>query len=435
MHELAKRGMAFAVTTGGLLLAGAGYASAEQATVGGAATAHGLRQDDAGRSASATAQLSGTRAVAGVGGARATVGTGGILSGNDIQIPATVGVNACGNSVTALGTSSTGASCAITTPGVATTSGSAPGVLSGNALQLPITLPINLCGNSVLVGGLAASAGGTSCTIGPAAGTTTSSSVENSASATSSSAAASTNASVNDTTATQSGLGSGNAVQLPIGAPVNTCGTAVTTIGVQSAAAATATSCQSELPGATAPSTSDQVPQSADTSSTQIAAPSAVPGTVDDTQKTDVTPTALTPDAKKSGTTADAALPPDVAPPAIIVPPADAAAPAVTAPSAEGATVPAAAPDAGPAAPAQIAPQPVAVPAVTAHPAVVWPRPAAPQHSTGTKPLTCTPQLGLSAQTKALGGGEGSQLNGLGLAATGFASGTGLRLLRHKRRR
>jgi len=432
MHELAKRGMAFAVTTGGLLLAGAGYASAEQATVGGAATVHGLRQDDAGRSASATAQLSGTRAVAGVGGAQATVDTGGILSGNDIQIPATVGVNACGNEVTALGTSSTGASCAITTPGVATTPGPASGVLSGNALQLPITLPINLCGNSVLVGGLATAAGGTSCTIGPAAGTTTSSSVENSASAASSSAAA-TNASVSDTTATQSGLGSGNAVQLPIGAPVNACGTVVTAIGVQSAA--TATSCQSELPGATMSSTSGQIPQSADTSSTQIAAPPAVPGTADEKQKTDVTPTALTPDAKKSGTTPDAALPADVAPPAIIVPPADAAAPAGTAPSVEGATAPATTPNAGPDAPAQLAPQPVAVPAVTAHPAVVWPRPVAPQHSTGTKPLTCTPQLGLSAQTKALGGGEGSQLNGLGLAATGFASGTGLRLLRHKRRR
>ncbi|KOU76079.1 MULTISPECIES: chaplin [unclassified Streptomyces] len=128
-------------------------------------------------------------AVAGVGGfahADADASGGaerspGLLSGNLVQLPVNVPVNACGNTVSVVGLLNPAAGNRCTnaseggggahsdrstshrsTPtagngGGAVASGQtkdSPGVLSGNGLQLPVDLPVNISGNSVNVVGI-----------------------------------------------------------------------------------------------------------------------------------------------------------------------------------------------------------------------------------------------------------------------------------------
>ncbi|WP_420706914.1 chaplin family protein [Streptomyces sp. NRRL F-2664] len=127
-------------------------------------------------------------AVAGVSGlAHADADAGGtaerspgLLSGNLVQLPVDVPVNACGNTVNVVGllNPAAGNRCANasqgggahagqstshrSTPaagngGGATADGrtnGSPGVLSGNGIQLPVDLPVNVSGNSVNVVGI-----------------------------------------------------------------------------------------------------------------------------------------------------------------------------------------------------------------------------------------------------------------------------------------
>ncbi|MEV7202445.1 chaplin [Streptomyces griseoluteus] len=120
----------------------------------------------------------------------AAVGSPGVLSGNTVQAPVSVPLNACGNSVDVVGllNPAFGNACANTgsdngggavsnggsgsKTGGSSTAGSkaggtraggvagggatahsvtegSPGVLSGNGIQLPVDLPVNACGNSV----------------------------------------------------------------------------------------------------------------------------------------------------------------------------------------------------------------------------------------------------------------------------------------------
>ncbi|MFF1275677.1 chaplin [Streptomyces marokkonensis] len=89
----------------------------------------------------------------------------GVLSGNNVQAPVHVPVNACGNTVTAFGalneasdntcvnSSGTsgdkhGESAGGGAHAVGGTKGS-PGVISGNNVQAPVHAPVNACGNSV----------------------------------------------------------------------------------------------------------------------------------------------------------------------------------------------------------------------------------------------------------------------------------------------
>ncbi|MEV0318831.1 chaplin [Streptomyces sp. NPDC050658] len=86
----------------------------------------------------------------------------GILSGNSVQAPLEVPVNACGNTADAAAAlnPTTGNSCAnsggSTNPQerpAATTAaegeaGRSPGILSGNSVQAPVKVPVNLCGNT-----------------------------------------------------------------------------------------------------------------------------------------------------------------------------------------------------------------------------------------------------------------------------------------------
>ncbi|MFD7551905.1 chaplin [Streptomyces sp. NPDC059578] len=114
----------------------------------------------------------------------AAVGSPGAVSGNTIQLPVHVPVNACGNTVNVVGllNPAAGNTCAnrggseaapggygdpaapggqvgsgTSNGGGSTAEGAAvgsPGVISGNGVQLPIDLPVNVSGNSVNVVGV-----------------------------------------------------------------------------------------------------------------------------------------------------------------------------------------------------------------------------------------------------------------------------------------
>ncbi|MFF4348269.1 chaplin family protein [Streptomyces sp. NPDC001530] len=102
----------------------------------------------------------------------------GVLSGNTVQVPLHVPVNVCGNTVNVVGalnpamgnkcanqggSSSSGGSGGARADG--RTSGS-PGVGSGNTVQVPIDVPVNACGNSVNVIGIGNPAMGNDCANG-----------------------------------------------------------------------------------------------------------------------------------------------------------------------------------------------------------------------------------------------------------------------------
>ncbi|MET9076871.1 chaplin [Streptomyces sp. NPDC004232] len=108
-------------------------------------------------------------------------GSPGLISGNGIQLPVDLPVNACGNTVDVVGllNPAMGNRCANTgghTKDRAATSGGAaahgaahdsPGVLSGNGVQLPVDLPVNISGNSVNVVGIGNPAVGNTSVNGP----------------------------------------------------------------------------------------------------------------------------------------------------------------------------------------------------------------------------------------------------------------------------
>ncbi|MEU8586314.1 chaplin [Streptomyces sp. NPDC048664] len=98
----------------------------------------------------------------------------GVLSGNVVQVPVHVPVNVCGNTVNVLGllNPSAGNACGNTGGGhTGATTGShasghthhSPGVGSGNTVQVPVDVPVNACGNSVNVIGLGNGATGDHC--------------------------------------------------------------------------------------------------------------------------------------------------------------------------------------------------------------------------------------------------------------------------------
>ncbi|MGA5202415.1 chaplin [Streptomyces variegatus] len=89
----------------------------------------------------------------------------GVLSGNSVQVPVDVPVNLCGNTVNVIAALNTafGNSCGNIShkskdhdagaDASAVVKGS-PGVLSGNNVQVPLEVPVNACGNNVDGGAL-----------------------------------------------------------------------------------------------------------------------------------------------------------------------------------------------------------------------------------------------------------------------------------------
>ncbi|MFH8618489.1 chaplin [Streptomyces sp. NPDC017979] len=140
--------------------------------------------------------LGGSYAQADSGAFGAATNSPGVASGNNVQVPVNVPVNACGNSVDVVGllNPAFGNECANTsakpkpvsnpapgtgTPGTATPVGggsqtgggahagggtaNSPGVGSGNNIQAPVDVPVNACGNTVDVISLLNPAFGNDC--------------------------------------------------------------------------------------------------------------------------------------------------------------------------------------------------------------------------------------------------------------------------------
>ncbi|MEU4264860.1 chaplin [Streptomyces argenteolus] len=170
MRQVTRKGLITMAAAGGVLALGGGYAHADAGASGGASNSPG------------------------------------VLSGNSIQVPIDIPVNACGNSVNVGGllNPTSGNDCGNGSAGAghghapdhgapsghgsgssgssgsgsnvsgheaqdggagtgrhrapgATAQGAAkgsPGVGSGNQVQVPVEIPVNLCGNSITIGGL-----------------------------------------------------------------------------------------------------------------------------------------------------------------------------------------------------------------------------------------------------------------------------------------
>ena len=183
MHHSTKRRVVLGMTTGGLLIGGLGM---------------GVAQAD-------TAANGGTSA------------SPGLLSGNLIQIPVSIPVNVCGNSISVVGVldSATGNSCTNAGSAGSTANGgssNSPGVGSGNTIQIPVSVPVNVCGNSVAGVGVGNSASDNHCSNGSGSG--------------------SSGSTANGGSSNSPGVGSGNTIQVPVTAPVNVCGNQVSVIGI-----------------------------------------------------------------------------------------------------------------------------------------------------------------------------------------------------------
>ncbi|MFF2044325.1 chaplin family protein [Kitasatospora sp. NPDC058170] len=143
MRNVAKKGILTAVATGSVLASTAGYAYAGAEAQGGA------------------------------------VGSPGVASGNSVQVPVDVPINACGNTADVIGALNPafgnrcansdrrgGSGHAAHTASGSSASGTAagsPGVASGNSVQAPVHIPVNACGNSVDVVGVGNPAFGNGC--------------------------------------------------------------------------------------------------------------------------------------------------------------------------------------------------------------------------------------------------------------------------------
>ncbi|HET9173614.1 MAG TPA: chaplin [Actinospica sp.] len=183
MHHSTKRRVVLGMTTGGLLIGGLGMGVAQADTAASGGTAD----------------------------------SPGILSGNLIQIPVSIPVNVCGNSVSVVGVldSASGNTCSNAGSTGSTANGGAsnsPGVGSGNLIQIPVSVPVNVCGNDVSVVGVGDSASGNHCSNGSGPG--------------------STGGTANGGSSNSPGVGSGNTVQVPVSAPVNACGDEVSVVGI-----------------------------------------------------------------------------------------------------------------------------------------------------------------------------------------------------------
>ncbi|BFV55928.1 LAXTG-anchored chaplin ChpA [Kitasatospora sp. CMC57] len=139
MRQVAKRGILTAVATGSVLASASGYAYASSDAQGSATNSPGVG------------------------------------SGNNIQAPVDIPVNACGNTVSVVGllnpamgndcanTSASGKGAETRDAGAHGGAAHSPGVASGNNIQAPVSVPINACGDSVNVVGVGNPAFGNHC--------------------------------------------------------------------------------------------------------------------------------------------------------------------------------------------------------------------------------------------------------------------------------
>ncbi|GAA2607904.1 chaplin family protein [Actinomadura fulvescens] len=147
----------------------------------------------------------------GPGAGQRTSGERGVGSGNQVNIPVSAPVNACGNAVALFGSSEAGCkggSKVVNGQGGGSGSGQqtsgASGAVAGNQVHAPISAPINICGNAAAVLGdaVAGCEGGAKVKNGGRTG-------------------------AGQSTSGQSGVVAGNQVNAPISAPISACGNAV----------------------------------------------------------------------------------------------------------------------------------------------------------------------------------------------------------------
>jgi hypothetical protein len=189
MHGFAKRGLALAAATSGLVLATAGIAAAD-------ATATGTSSNSGGLGSGNTANIAGSIPVNACGNqallialkdvdapqmckiedstmATATGSSSwspGIIAGNVADAALSVPVNACGNQAGAISVHAwTGMNQCRITGGDATATGSSVhsgGIIAGNVINGALSVPVNACGNQVDVIGFADKVAGSDCSIG-----------------------------------------------------------------------------------------------------------------------------------------------------------------------------------------------------------------------------------------------------------------------------
>ncbi|WP_042170860.1 chaplin [Streptomyces sp. NBRC 110035] len=180
----------------------------------------------------------------------------GVLSGNNVQAPIEVPVNACGNTIGAASAlnAASGNTCVngshqddrsdhrasgtsqdrsdggggAYAEGVAKDS---PGVASGNNVQAPVHAPVNACGNSVNVVGALNEASDNTCVNGSHQDDRS----DHRASGTSQDRSDG-GAYAEGVAEGSPGVLSGNLIQLPVHAPVNACGNSVNVIGLLNSA-------------------------------------------------------------------------------------------------------------------------------------------------------------------------------------------------------
>ena len=181
--------------------------------------------NDCANSGGATASggsSTGTNASGGSSAGGSSSHSPGIGSGNTVQLPVNVPINACGLSVNVIGAHdgakgnecSNGGGSGTGNGGGSSATGSSsdsPGIASGNTVQVPINVPVNLCGDTVNVIGLHNSAKDNEC---------------------SNSGGNGGGSSATGSSSDSPGILSGNTVQLPIDVPVNACGDTVNVIGL-----------------------------------------------------------------------------------------------------------------------------------------------------------------------------------------------------------
>jgi hypothetical protein len=432
MYNTAKRGVAFAVATGGLLLTGPGYASADAAAEVGVPGAPVTAAADVAAqgtvrvgAAGLQSPLPGRAAVgalaAQAAAARISAATGDVLSGNSVNLPVSLGANVCGNEVAVTGVATDGRGCTAARPApaaaAATRSARPGGVLSGNTVLAPINVPVNLCGNIAAVAALAGGVRGAGCST-PAAGQGAST-----AGADLGAGAADAADAVGTPTKASAALGglgiaglgglgvlpalgvggvglsavagdllSGNTVNVPINVPVNVCGNTVAAVAATTSAAVTCSyttgvSMQSQSVSMQ-PAQNTSTSQSAETSPSTASSGTVMPvsGSPDTAAQTAAAPNTPVPNTPVPNTASSSAVSMDTTTPA---------SPA----SACGAQLPIN-PPAAPAVvttPLPAAPAVAALPPIEVHPEVIWPRPELPQ----TAVAAAVPQAEPHAQTVA----------------------------------
>jgi hypothetical protein len=185
MRQVTRKGLITVAAAGGVLALGGSYAQADSGALGESSNSPGL------------------------------------LSGNSVQAPVHVPVNACGNTVDVVGllNPTFGNKCANVSEsgpnggggsGAEGSVSNSGGIASGNQVQAPINAPVNVCGNNVGVVGLHNPSYDNEC-------------ANVSGSGNAGGGGSGTEGSVSDSP----GIGSGNQVQAPIDVPVNVCGNSI----------------------------------------------------------------------------------------------------------------------------------------------------------------------------------------------------------------